>query len=621
MKKNNNREKIFTTILWITGMLILVLFVIIWYRVVAFDTDDEIVTGSDTDSNVVFEVPGEDEATDVWQTTIQKSASAYDHAVHTGKTVGCNLTNTNSYKIKNWILRLDISDECYLNGFWCGSIEIHQFRDGQEITCLLQNQLVDYKALNVDYNEYSDNMLIHLMPGDYLIYYPSEEAKENVVDSDATVGIGFIFYYQNHLDLTNWSITYGNDLKMTDLLMFKIAIGILILWVSALIWFFILINMKNKMKRELEAQIKNFSIMAELYLEAYIIDIENDSAQLIKDSNSKSALNLSENNVQETLNNKIMTDGAELFRTPLLEFVNLGTVIERMNNESSISIEFFDKNIGWSELRFFKVSDEKNNHQVVLTVQDVNEQKRKLDIIEERMNLAEYKQAVSGSFIETVSFALKDISSKIGVFGNSIIANSDQEEIKNTAHCIVNNTRHLYLIQNMVLDLFEIENKKLRLCIEEYNIYDVVNELKSILEPLAIGKNCELKLDIDEGIPTRLLGDYGRIEQILVIIMFSSILMSEGGHVKLSVFGKRHDDFEELMISVRDTTMGFTEKQRNEIHEFINGGRIDNNANASLIYFRIINGILNYMDSELKFVSVVDEGSDFYFSLKQKIVE
>lgn len=621
MSKMKNKENFFLASLWASGMLILVLFAIIWYRVVAFDTEETVVNSTDTNSSVLFTVPGDDVIQDSWETSIQESDSRYDHSTYTGRTIGCNLENTNSYIIKDWVLRLDIKDNCYLNGFWCGSIELHQFRDDKEIITLLQNQLDDYTKYDVDYNKYSDVMLLHLKPGDYLIYYPSSEANEDIVNPDSTVGIGFIFYYQNHLDLSNWTLTYGNNMKMTDLLMFKVGMAILILWLIALIWCFILVNMRNRLRKEMNAQIKNFSIMADLYLEAYIIDIDKNTSQLIKGNDSSSALKLSEDKVQETLNNKVQTECIEIFREELLEFLNLSTVFTRMNGSSSISYEYLDNDFGWCELRFFVISNEENNHKIVLTLQDINEQKKKFNLIEERVSLAEFKQSVSGSFMETVSFALKDITAKINILGNTIISDSDQENIKDIAHTILMNTRHLYLIQNMALDLFEIENQKLKLNLEEYNIADVASELKNILEPFAASKNCEIKLDIDSKIPSKLLGDYSRIEQILVILMFSSVLMSDNGYVKLSVYGKRSSDEEELLISVRDTTMGFTDKHLQEIREFMNGGNIENYGNASLIYFRIINGILNYMGSELKIVSVLNEGSEFYFALKQKVIE
>lgn len=71
---------------------------------------------------------------------------------------------------------------------------------------------------------------------------------------------------------------------------------------------------------------------------------------------------------------------------------------------------------------------------------------------------------------------------------------------------------------------------------------------------------------------------------------------------------------------MKDSGNGFTEEQLREIHEFINGANIETFDNASLVYHKIINGILKAMGSELKIVSVLNEGSDFFFTIRQRIV-
>lgn len=237
------------------------------------------------------------------------------------------------------------------------------------------------------------------------------------------------------------------------------------------------------------------------------------------------------------------------------------------------------------------------------------------------MNLAEYKQNVSGSFLETVSFALNNISARISEDGRKIMNGEANEETKMLSDHIIMNTRHMNLIQNTMIDLYQIECKRMILNMHPYNIFEMVDELYHILEPYAENKPYDFTFDVDKSICPMLVGDSDRIEQILVIILFSSLLMTQSGYVKFSLFGKQHENEEELIFSIRDTAMGFSEAQLNEIHEFINGSSIETFDNASLVYLKIINGILNYMDSELNIVSVVNEGTDFYFTLRQGIAE
>jgi len=620
MRNQTSMKTFCNNALWITGMFIACLIVIVSYGVVSSNNDEMTVTSMEGNA-VFFQEHEQNDSIDSWETIIQMSEDSEDFKPFTGATCACNVINQNSYDVKDWSLRLDIVQECYLSGFWCGGFEIHQFRDGQEIVNTIANQSEDISGMNLDLNPYSAALMIRLLPGDYLIYLPSAENSEEIIRANNYIGIGFIFYYNDRMDLTHWNLTYHNDIKLKDKLLFKISMVLVGIWLIALIIFHVLVIMLKRVREQLERRIKNISIMAELYLEAYIIQIDYDTARLIKGNPDHLVYNLTGKNVQKSLNEIVKRSCQENYRDDLQRFLNLSDVLERMGDSASIAFEYCDEANGWLAIRIFKAEEDKNKNQIVLALQDINDEKAKLGQIEERMRMAEYKQNVSGSFLETVSFALNDISKKVGNDGKAILKGSNQPEISELANRVVMNTRHMNLIQNTMIDLYAIEYKRLKLSVEPYNIYEMVDEICNILAPFHEGKPYEFVVDVDQSLPPVLSGDRDRIEQILVIILFSSLMMTEKGYVKFSLFGQRHEQEEQLIFSVKDTAKGFSEQQLSEIHEFINGSGIETFDNASLVYLKIINGILTYMGSELKIVSVLNEGSDFYFTLKQDIIE
>jgi len=621
MKNVKDYRRTWSGILWGTGMLILILLAVMWYWVISYDTNEQVSDSSNQGQPVYFMEHDFNEATDSWETSIRTSDSPEDYEAYIGTTCSCKIINTNNHDVKDWNLRLNINQECYLNAFWCGSFEVHQFRDGNELINSIENQMVDISGMDIDRNIYSDTTLIHLLPGDYLVYTPSVSANEDLVSAESEVGIGFIFYYQDALDLSDWSLTYYNDLKLLNLIVFKLVLVAILLWTIALIVYLIIGVMTRKMRNQMNSRIKNISIMADLYLEAYIIDLKENTAQLIKGDEKNLVWNLTGDNVQEKINERLNSLDKELFYDELSEFLNLSTIGERMNGLLSISTEYVEEKQGWCSIRIFSTGEDTGNRQLVFTLQDINEEKKKLREIEDRINLAEYKQNVSGSFLETVSFALNNISSMISTDGKQVLADSSEEEIKTLADRIVMNTRHMNLIQNTMIDLYTLENKTFTLNVHPYNIYDMLAEVNHILEPFPVGKPFEYSFEVDNSVPAMLIGDSDRLEQMLVILIFSSMLMTQQGFVKFSLFGKQHGDEEELIFSMRDSARGFTEQELQDIYDFINGANIETFDNASLVYHKIINGILSHMDSKLKIVSVVNEGTDFFFTVTQKIAE
>jgi len=603
--------------LWMSGMLILLFFTVIWYWTIEYNNNDYTTDDSISDAPVFLEADSSEDVVDTWDTVMQLSDDPENVEKFTGATFSERIVNNNTFDISDWELRMVVNDECYLNSFWCGSIIINQHRNGNTISELVESQYSDFSQSNLEMNNYSNNMMIHLQPGDEIVYIPSERENEDVVKAREFVGIGFIFYFKDKFEISSWKLTYHNNIKLFDLLSTKIAFTLAVIWVGALAFYITLAFIEKKMKEQMNSRIKNISIMSDIYIEAYMVDIKEDSARLIKGNRDNLIVGLEGTNVQETINNAVRNKCLPAYHEELLRFLDLSTVMERMEHATNITTEFIGNTIGWCAVRIFK--EEGNSNNIVITLQDINEEKKKLRLIEEKINLAEHKQHVSGSFLGTVSFALNDISRKVGMDANEILSNSDRENVKSLAEKIINNTRHMNLIQNTMLDLYNIESQTLELDVHRYSTTDMLGELYRILSVYAEDKPFKFSFDIDNSIPEYLVGDGDRIEQILIIILFSSMLMTQQGFVSFSLYGKRIDDEEEMIFTIRDSAGGFSKEQLDEIHEFINGSSIETFDNASLVYLKIINGILNAMNSELKIVSVLNEGTDFYFTLRQEI--
>jgi len=617
LMNKENYGTIWKKLLWVSGVIIILFYIIIWYRVLLYNSTEKTIDNSTPDTKVLFEMDGIDDLSDKWTTSMQFSDNPDDIGIFTGATFSARIINNNDFAVNDWTLHMVVKNECYLNGFWCGSVIINQHRNGDIVSGTIDSQVPDNDLSGLDINNYSNSMMIHLLPGDEIVYIPSVDTKEDIVTAHNLVGIGFIFYFQDNFDLSFWNIEYRSNLNPFDLIYTKITIALTVIWIIALIFCLILISLRKKINKQMDTQIKNLSIMSDIYIEAYMVDISNDSAKLIKGSIDNLVVGLEGKKVQESINSTVKNRCLPAYHDELLRFLDLSTVMERMENATSIATEFIGNSIGWCAVRIFK--EEGNSNNIVITLQDINEEKKKLKLIEERINLAEHKQHVSGSFLGTVSFALNDISMKVGNDAKEIMSISDQDDVKALADKVMCNTRHMNLIQNTMLDLYNIESQRLELNIHSYCIYEMLDELYHILSNYAEGKSFKFSFEIDDSIPRYLVGDSDRIEQILIIILFSSMLMTRQGFVTFSLFGKQLGNEEELMFSIKDSADGFSKEQIDEIYEFINGASVETFDNASLVYLKIINGILNSMNSELKIVSVVGEGTDFYFSLRQGI--
>jgi len=108
-----------------------------------------------------------------------------------------------------------------------------------------------------------------------------------------------------------------------------------------------------------------------------------------------------------------------------------------------------------------------------------------------------------------------------------------------------------------ILDFSKIEANKLELEHTAFSLHDSVGDLMRILADRAHGKGLELVCRIDPDVPEFLMGDPGRLGQIIVNLVGNAIKFTEAGEVVLDVRCERRTDEESVLrFAVSDTGIG-----------------------------------------------------------------
>jgi signal transduction histidine kinase len=128
----------------------------------------------------------------------------------------------------------------------------------------------------------------------------------------------------------------------------------------------------------------------------------------------------------------------------------------------------------------------------------------------------------------------------------------------------------LLRILNDILDFSKIEAGKLEFEVIEFDPRETVEEMLKVLGVRAREKNLELTCHLDPTVPSRLLGDPGRLRQVLINLTGNAIKFTERGGVVIRV-ERLSDTTEEveLHFSVQDTGIGIAlNKQRHVFSAF-----------------------------------------------------
>ncbi len=191
------------------------------------------------------------------------------------------------------------------------------------------------------------------------------------------------------------------------------------------------------------------------------------------------------------------------------------------------------------------------------------------------------------------------------------------ENIKNSGNALLG-------IINDILDFSKLESGKMELVDSEYEPMSTLSDLGMIFLTRIGEKPIELIFDIDPKLPQTLFGDALRLRQIIINLMNNAIKFTKEGSVKLKIQIKNvvANDME-LFISVSDTGQGIKEKDLGRL--FQSFSQVDSKRNREIegtgLGLAISKQLVELMEGEIGVTSVYGKGSEFYFTVHQKLVD
>ncbi len=177
-----------------------------------------------------------------------------------------------------------------------------------------------------------------------------------------------------------------------------------------------------------------------------------------------------------------------------------------------------------------------------------------------------------------------------------------------------------HIVDN-IMNYEQISVGKMKLCEEPVELKSLCHSVIQLVEIHARKKNIGLQVDYDDAIPTPLLLDELRVQQVLLNLLGNAVKFTETGHVQLRVSLQTRDSQKETVsvrFEVEDTGIGIPNEAIHRIQEpFEQAGPTSfrKYGGAGLGLF-IIKGILQMMRSSLQVQSQLGHGSRFYFDLE-----
>lgn len=204
-----------------------------------------------------------------------------------------------------------------------------------------------------------------------------------------------------------------------------------------------------------------------------------------------------------------------------------------------------------------------------------------------------------------------------------VVKNGSVESVMDVIDTMLTNGSNTYSIIGDIVDYMKFSDGNVALYETAYSIHDVVQAVVDIEEEEALQKGIHLSYEVSESVPKMLLGDGGRIGQLLAKLITNAIAIKENGEVsselRISVSAKKDSYARLLQISVRNFGQVMAADELNGIREYFSRGILflQDREDINEFALSIVDLFVRQMQGTITVDSNETEGTTFIIELPQ----
>jgi PAS domain S-box-containing protein len=258
-----------------------------------------------------------------------------------------------------------------------------------------------------------------------------------------------------------------------------------------------------------------------------------------------------------------------LLNTPQTSAETLERLAEARAKLVPVRTEIFNRTKGggrlWMETSITPIFDAEGNHRLSIAVErDISEGKaREAELARAR---AEAEEAVKAKarFLANMSHEIRTPMNGVLGVAELLAETPLSPQQADYVETIVESGRALLDIINDILDLAKLQSGKTLLETRAFSLTECIERVLRILRPVAAKKGLELVFAPPDVVPEQVLGDEGKLRQVLMNLIGNAVKFTHDGQVVLRL---RPGPAGRIEIDVADTGIGIAPDRVAQIFE------------------------------------------------------
>ena len=259
-----------------------------------------------------------------------------------------------------------------------------------------------------------------------------------------------------------------------------------------------------------------------------------------------------------------------------------------------------------------------SSDECICWVLDITDRKRMEDELKNAKETADSASRAKSHFLANMSHEIRTPMNAIIGMTDLVLHSPLTTEQRDYLNMVQHSGEALLGVINDILDFSKVEAGKLEIDAKPFHLVDTIGDTMKSLALRAHAKHIELACDISSQVPSVLIGDSGRIRQVILNLVGNAIKFTDTGEVVLKVDVEREDDKEvEVHLQVRDTGIGIAGEKQQQI--FTAFEQADSTTTRRFggtgLGLAIARSLVELMGGKLWVESELGEGTTFHFTI------